>query len=132
MVYFWGNRMKLTMKRALIITLALWTGTANFAYASARIECADMMQKGTAQTSSQEVKASHACCHSVPCQCAIEEHSNDQTTPFQTTIHIGSDIAISPASVSQAALPTASWTKNPSQSPPQHPPLYALFSVYRI
>lgn len=121
------------MKKALILTLALWTGMSNFAYASARIECADMMQKGVPQASSQEeVKSSHACCHKVPCQCEIKERSNDQSAPARISVNFSNEISVAPLDATTLTVLTAERFHNRSESPPDHPPLYALFSAYRI
>lgn len=121
------------MKRILVLTLALWTGLSNFAYAQARIECTDMMNKGMTQSYAvQGVTASHSC-HSVPCQCAIEMRSNEQSEP--SSIEIGVFRIDSAALISAdaiTAIKQSTWTHPLNFSPPEKPPLYTLFSVYRI
>lgn len=114
------------MKRALIITLAFWIGIANFAYASAQIECGDRMQF-------QEVKSSHACCRTVPCECAVEGRTNNQTAPFQAmTQRPALDPPSSPLAVVEIVLPTVRRFDRRVEPSPHQAPLYTLFSVYRI
>lgn len=120
------------MAKTLVLALALWTGVSNFAYASARLECASMMQQ-TASSSSRQVKADHSCCESTPCQCAIKQPLSQQSVPLRAVNSAFGQTAALPLSSTEAVLPASTFfITHTSESPPEHPPLYVLFSVYRI
>ncbi len=110
------------INKALVIALALWVGTANFAYASAKVECAGMMM------------SSHSnCTEKSPCQCSIQTPSNEQALPVNTEIRIQLLQAGLPIVNSEAlAFINFHSINNPFESPPKQPPLYQLFSVYRL
>jgi hypothetical protein len=120
-------------RKALILTLALWTGIANFAYASARLECAAMMQN-MGMAPAGRMDAEHACCpKAVPCQCSIKTRSNDLSVPAHA--HFGHSNEISPSAVlseTPAVSAPVRFERRAGDSPPGGPPLYALFSAYRI
>lgn len=123
------------MKRIFILTLALWTGTASFAYASARSECATGMDLSAPSAPVQKIQTSHACCGSSPCRCAVENGANREQAPARTAAPVASDPLSAQAFVdlpSSAASTEAARFVSRSGPPPKHPPLYELFSVYRI
>ena len=111
------------MKKILILALALWTGTANFAYVSAKLECAAMMKLSV-----------HACCpKQAPCQCSIQNPSNDQVAPSYSQDRL--DLAPSDElAVISEISPQTSLSFEPLvfESPPKLIPFYQLFSVYRL
>jgi hypothetical protein len=108
------------MRKMLILTLALWAGVSNFAYASARIECAGMMEQS-------------ACPAAMPCQCSIQAPSSERTLPADMYVQFGPLQAGLPVVISDVTMPDHWRMKiSPFESPPKHPPLYQLFSVYRI
>lgn len=122
------------MKKAIILTLALWTGLSNFAYAQSRIECADRMQKGVTQSCMAEKKAASASCHhTTPCKCATEIRQEEQSSPVSYSDSLRMDTS------SPVIITISDLSKEPagrrSQAPfylTEKPPLYTLFSVYRI
>ena len=121
------------MKKALILILALWVGTANFAYASARLECASMMNRPVASVPSAMATNKHACCDSksVPCQCSIKTPSNDLFTPVNANIEkIQLPVSLQTLSVGSSLVSTNLFKVFSSKSHPESPP--ALFSILRI
>ncbi len=117
------------MRKILVLTLALWTGMSNFAYASARLECAAMMQSASA-------KAAHACCPSdpsTPCQCSIKAPSDYRSVPEVFTLRVEEVPSTLPADILASLRPAViSFEVATQESPPRFLPLYQLFSVYRI
>jgi hypothetical protein len=117
------------MKRILILTLALWTGTANFAYLAARVECASMMKSSVPMQ-----KGEHSCCPApVPCQCAIQNPSNDLALPSNTALVIEpmtEGMLLWETTIS--SLKEFKFEVSAFESPPTSPPLFILFSVQRI
>ena len=108
------------MKKALILALALWVGTSNFAYAAAQQECASMAER-------------HACPSSMPCQCSVQVPSNEQAAPVQIHAILEKPHVAVLSVASEAVIPVDfRFVKEPFESPPKEVPLYQLFSVYRI
>ena len=112
------------MKKILILALALWTGTANFAYVSAKLECAVMMKL-----------SAHACCpKQAPCQCSIQNPSNDQVAPSYYSQGRLEPVPSDELTVISKILPQTSLSLKALvfESPPKLIPFYQLFSVYRL
>ncbi len=120
------------MSKILILTLAFWTGLSNFAYTSARVECAGMMQPSAAV--SKTPISDHSCCPSkVPCECSIRTAPLHQMPPAGVQLRFDRPEAEYFKAASEA-IPSESFifAKSPFESPPKAIPLYQIFSVYRL
>lgn len=114
------------MRKALVLTLAFWAGISNFAYASARIECAAMMQRASCHVMTQSGAKSD------PCPCKIQAPTDHRALQDVFVLKTdGSSVLLDvPAVVSE--LRSAAAAISPGHGPPSGPSLYRLFSVYRI
>ena len=113
------------MKRISILILALWTGLSNFAYAQAKIECADMM--------ASDKKVSQVHCHKGGCECTMESRSKEQSEPNSVNPNVAHLGVLYGSTDNTISIFTTNRSHNfLFKSPPEKPPLYSLFSVYRI
>lgn len=117
------------MKKIAILALAFYMSFGHLAYASARLECASMMNPISSSASSK-MSAHHACCDAVPCQCSIKAPTNDSLVPAQASVELAKEICLPNTAVFEF-LPQsfAASSFAPFKSPPR--PLHG-YSILRI